>query len=508
MGAQEMADDFLSVVKAFTWAEAFGVGGVLHVVLFLAVALHCLAHRRDSRSSVIWLFSAWAFPILGPLGYAAFGISRVPRKAWRKHDTDSDFSAARAAFERESHPLAYTRSLREASARKPPPGAEPFDGVLDRITPDHRLLAGNAIELLEGGPETFPAMLEAIREAKRHIHVMSYIIGRDAVGREILDACAARARDGVKVRVMYDAFGTAPARLTLFFRRYRHVPNMRIQKFSLVNLFRQQFQVNLRNHRKIIVVDAETAFTGGVNLHKGHVGDGGRPPIRDYHFRIRGPLVNELQYTFLRDWYYMTDESPAELLSEAYFGRCSGAGAISARLVNCGPTSLGNSVEEVFFSAVTAATSDIVIVSPYLVLTEPLFFALRMAAMRDVRVRLILPAKNNHKSVYFASRAQYGALLEAGVRIYERRGALLHAKAMIVDGAVSIVGSANMDVRSLRLNYETTVVSYDAALAGKLMTVILADISESAEVSLNLWSKRPLRQRLLENFFSLADPIL
>lgn len=503
-----MFEERMIALAYFSWPEIAGIGGILHVLLFVAVASHCLIHRRDSRSTIIWLFSAWSFPIIGPLGYAAFGISRVPRKAWRKHHADSHFRAAMKENEQESHPLAYWRSLREASTDKPPREAELFDSVLDRITPDHSLLSGNRIDLLEDGTETFPAMLAAIHAAQHHVHIQSYIIGHDEVARELLDACAERAREGVKVRVMYDAFGSMGARLTWFFRRYHRVPNMRIMKFTQVNLFKQQVQINLRNHRKIMVVDGRVAFTGGVNLHKGHVGGKGRPAIRDYHFRIGGPLVNELQYTFLRDWYYMTDESPDELLSDVYFSAHQAEGSVTARLVNCGPTSLENSVEEVFFNAIMAARRDILIVTPYLVLTEPLIFAMRMTAMRGVEIRLILPAHNNHQSVYYASRAQYETLLASGVRIFERQGPFVHAKALVVDGFLSVFGTANMDVRSLRLNYETTVVSYDAELATKLMSVMLFEINESQEFSLNLWTQRPGWKRILENAFSLADPIL
>lgn len=499
----------LEVLGGLTWAQVFGVGGIVHVACFAAVALHCLTHRRDSRSAILWLFTAWAFPILGPLGYAAFGIARVPRKAWRKRSADSTFGAAREDSERESHPLAYWRSLREARRCAPPEAAAAFDAALDAITPEHRLLAGNAVTLLENGTETFPAMLEAIRGARHHIHILSYIIGADDVGRRILDACAERARAGVKVRVMYDAFGSQPARLRRFFRRYDGIPGMRVVAFSLVNLLKQQVQINLRNHRKLFVVDGESGFTGGINLHKGHLGACDRPAIRDYHFRIRGPLVNELQYTFLRDWYYMTDESPEELLGEAYFGRSAAiAGEVPARLVNSGPTSLEHSVEELFFIAVTTARRDIVAVTPYLVPTEPLLYALRMAAMRGVQIRLGVPAVNNHRSVQYASRALYAGLLEAGVRIFERRGPLLHAKAMVVDGLLAVFGSANLDVRSLRLNYESTVVAYDAALADRLMEEMLVDFAESDEIGLNAWLKRPRRQRILENAFSLADQIL
>jgi cardiolipin synthase len=489
------------------WPEAVGLGTLAHVVLFCGIALHCLTHPRDSRSTILWLFTVWAFPFVGAMLYAAFGVLRVPRKAWHKHRSDRQFGEARTERERESQPLAYWRSLRAAHASQPE-CAETFNRVLDRITPDHPLLSGNAVELLLDGTETYPAMREAIRGAKHHIHLMAYIIGADTAARELLDACAERAAAGVKVRVMYDEFGSAEARLRKFFRRYRWVPNFRIVGFTQVNLLKRQIQVNLRNHRKIAVVDGSVAFTGGVNLHNGHLPIDGQLKVRDFHFRVRGPLVNELQYTFLRDWYYMTDEDPDELLSEAYFGRHLAAGPITARIVNSGPSSAPNSLDDVFFNALSEARRDVVATTPYLVLTEPLMEAMRMASMRGVTVRLIVPGNNNHISVKYASRSQYASLLTAGVRIFERHGPLLHAKAMVIDGALSIIGSANLDVRSLRLNYETVIVSYDATLAGRLLQEVQVDLAESEEVDLNIWSRRPWSQRVLENAFALISPIL
>lgn len=495
------------LVATMPWPEAVGLGTLAHFVVFCGVALHCLTHPKDSRSTIIWLFTVWGFPVVGALLYAAFGVSRVPRKAWHKHHSERRFADARSARERETQPLAYWRSLRAAHGGQPA-CAETFNRVLDRITPDHPLLRGNAIDLLLDGTETYPAMLEAIRGARHHIHLLFYIIGRDDVARAMLDACAEKAREGVKVRVLFDEFGSASASLTKFFRRYRWVPNMRTVGFTQVNLLKQRIQVNLRNHRKIAVVDGEVAFTGGVNLHGGHLPSGGKLAIRDYHFRVRGPLVNELQYTFLRDWYYMTDEDAEELLSEAYFGRHETAGPIAARIVNSGPASAQNSLEDLFFNAMSEARNDVLAVTPYLILTEPLAHAMRIAAMRGVHVRLIVPANNNHRSVKHASRSQYADLLSAGVRIFERRGPLLHAKAMVIDGALSIFGTANLDVRSLRLNYETNVVSYDAALAGRLVAEMQVDLAESDEIDLNVWLRRPWRQRVLENAFALIAPIL
>ncbi len=496
-----------AVAMVSGWPTSVGLGTLLHVILFLPVALHCLTHPRHASSAILWLYTAWAFPFFGPLAYAAFGVSRLPRKAWRKQHADRRFGETRAAREREAQPLAYWRSLR-ASLAGQPGYARGFDQVLNRLTPHHPLLGGNAVEMLLDGTETYPALLDAIRSARHHIHLCFYIIGRDQIARAVLDACAERAREGVQVRVLFDEFGSAVASLTRFFRHYRWVPNMRVVGFSQVDLFKKRLQINLRNHRKIAVIDGLIAFTGGINLHRGHVASQGSPAIRDYHFEIRGPLVNELQYTFLQDWYSMTEENPEDLLSDAYFCCRDAVGAVAARVVNSGPSSAEHSLEDLFFNALGEARKAVLAVTPYLVLTEPLLHAFRMTALRGVHVRLVVPGNNNHRSVQYAARSQYGPLLEAGVRIFERRGPLLHAKAMVIDDALSIVGTANLDVRSLRLNYETSVISYDAALAARLLREIRIEIEHSDEIDPNAWAVRPWRRRVLENAFALATPVL
>ncbi len=502
-----MIADWTMLAANPIWPDALRLGTLIHIVIFATVALHCLINPRESRSTIIWLFAVWGFPIVGALLYAAFGNSRTPRKAWKKERSERRFAHARSQREGETQPLAYWRSLMAAHIDQPD-SAQTFNRVLDRITPDHPLLGGNAVDLLLDGTETYPALLEAIEEAQHHIHLLYYIIGHDELARKILDACADRARAGVKVRILFDEFGSAKASLSRMFHRYRRVPNMRIVGFTQVNILKQRIQVNLRNHRKIAVIDGIVSFTGGINLHNGHLPSEGKLAIRDYHFRIRGPLVNELQYTFLRDWFFMTGENPEELLSETYFGCCEAVGNISARVVNSGPSTPGHSLEDLFFNALSQAQHQVVAVTPYLVLPPTLIQAMRMTAMRGVSVRLAVPANNNHRLVKYASRAQYTALLSAGVRIFERRGPLLHAKAMVIDESLSIFGSANLDVRSLRLNYETNVVSYDPDLTNRLMAEMLIDLAESDEIELNIWSKRPRRQRLLENLFALFSPIL
>jgi len=350
--------------------------------------------------------------------------------------------------------------------------------------------------------------LAAIRGAEHNISLVTFIIADDVSGREILDLLAEKAGAGVRVRVLYDRFGSTFAIWRGLFRRYRNVPNMEIVGWTQANVLKRQFQVNLRNHRKILVVDGKQAFIGGINLHDDHITRRGRLPIRDYHFAVRGPIVHDLQYTFMRDWFFMTDEDPAELLDEAHFPQLDSDGNQAVRVVNGGPASEMEAIGDVFFMAIVAARKQVLAVTPYFVPHHDIVGAMRAAALRGVDVKLVVPERNNHFAAGFASKALYEDLLSAGVRIFERRPPFMHAKALVVDDVFGFVGTSNLDVRSFRLDYETNLAVFDANFTQRLKEIVLEDISLSNEIDLSAWLRRPARQRVMENLCSLLVPVL
>jgi cardiolipin synthase len=377
--------------------------------------------------------------------------------------------------------------------------------AMDSILPDFPLLAGNNVRLLCDGTTTFPAMLEAIREARHHIHLQTFILGHDGIGRRFLDALAEKARQGIEVRVLVDRFGSTRAVLSGLLRRYRNVPHMQIVGWTQANPLKRQFQINLRNHRKILIVDGQRAFCGGVNVHS-QATEGG--VIRDYHFMLSGPVTHELQYTFLRDWNFMTDEGPERLLREAYFPHIPMQGDASVRLVNSGPTAEMEAVCDAFFMAISGARQHILLVTPYFVPNREILRALRAAALRGVDVRLIVPLKTNHVCAGLAGESLYGELMDAGVRIFLRPAPFMHAKACLVDDAFAIVGTANMDSRSLRLNYETNLVLYGDGIVNELKHSILDDLAVSSQLDPRAWDARPPVRRFIENAAALLAPVL
>jgi cardiolipin synthase len=501
-GVFHIEEPYASLVQCFGWA--------VHFLIFLLVCSHCLKTRREATSTLLWIFVTAVFPIIGPLAYISFGIDRVPNKGFRKQIKDQRLLAERKAREDEALPLAYWQSVHEDVAAEPPAGiGKDIDRAMNSLLSEYPLLGGNEIRPLVNGDEAYPAMLDAIRHAQHHVHLQCFLIRNDSTGREFLDLLAEKARSGVQVRLLFDRFGSAYASIGGFFRKYRHIPNMQVIGWTQANPLKRQFQINLRNHRKVLVVDGKEAFFGGINLHDDHKTVKDRQPIRDYHFAVRGPIVQELQYSFMRDWYFMTDEDPEILLTEFHFPHLAPVGNAMIRLINSGPTfSEMEVISDIFFMALTAAHKQILAVTPYFVPSRDIVQAFRAAALRGVDVRLIVPAKNNHVYAGLAGCALYEDLLDAGVRIFERHPPFMHAKALIVDDGTALVGTANMDVRSLRLNYETNVAVYDDAFINRLKEIVLEEISLSDEINLGEWRLRPSRQRIMENLSYLMMPIL
>jgi cardiolipin synthase len=489
--------------------QSIGYGTILHIVLSLLVCLHLLLKPRDARTSLLWIIFTSVFPIVGPFAYVLFGINTVPSKGWQKQYSDSTFQKRRRINGRGEHPLADMHEQRSAMCVLPDDRTlSPLNRVLDHLSANHPLLGGNDIQLLVPAGVALEEMFLAIRQAEHHVHLATYIFNDDEVGRRLMALLVEKAAAGVQVRVLYDAFGSAGASLRLFFWRQRHVPNLTLIGFSQANVLKRKFQLNLRNHRKILVVDGLLAFTGGVNFHDVYLARDGKPGVIDYHFRVRGPAVLELQYTFLRDWYYMTDQPAEYLLARCFFPAPATAGLMAARLLNSGPTREETAAaQDTFFAALNSARRQVLIVTPYFVPTEPLILALRQAAFRGVEVKILVPSVNNHPTLQLASQALYAPLLVSGVRIFERAPPFIHAKGAVVDDGVAVIGSANFDPRSLFLNYETNLIVFDEGCAAQLKAAILDDLSHACEIVYAGWRRRPLGRKLAENFFNLFHPI-
>lgn len=469
--------------------------GALTVALFTAdlVAIGWVVTRKRSPASALaWTVTILFLPLVGLAAFLIFGRNRLPRRL-RRQIAHSALFAERLEVDRLlSEPTEATDPGWEGLSRLARElGASPVRG-------------GNEVIHLHTGAVAGAAFLRAIEEARHHVHVEEYIFRNDDAGREILEAMIRRAAQGVEVRLLVDAIGT-PAAHSLF-RRLQRVGG-RGAVFLPLFPFGKTLSPNLRLHRKIIVVDGKVGFLGGMNIGDEYLGRGLPSRYwRDQHLELRGPAALDLQHIFVQDW----DLATGELLAGAqYFPPVRPAGHSRVQLLGAGPEQHRNAIRRLLFAAITRARHRIRVSSPYLLPDTGLEDALCVAALRGVQVELLTQGRPPETWLtWFGSRYHWEELLSSGVRIWQYRPGILHAKSMIVDDAVACIGSPNMDNRSLRLNFEVL------GLLGSDVDVLEAsrrfdaDLRQAEEVDLATFLRRPAWQRPLEVGARLLEPLL
>jgi cardiolipin synthase len=386
--------------------------------------------------------------------------------------------------------------------------------VLEEQATGVPLIAGNRVMLLFDGPATMRAMMEAARAATSSINLETYIFDQDQIGNEFADVLIEKQRQGVQVNIMVDAVG-AIATPAAFFDRMR-AAGIRVVIFNPVNPAKAKghWDLNNRNHRKLMVVDGRIAFTGGINIsstyansslfrskYKKETADGSKVGWRDTHVRIEGPAVAPLQYSFVSQW---VQQEGGELPQAEYFPRLAPAGDKLIRVLAGNPAG-DSDIYKALVVAITEAKTSIHITSAYFVPDQQIVDALAGAAQRGVDVRLVLPGVSDHSMIRYAGQGFYDQLLKAGVKIFELQVAVLHAKTAVIDGAWSTIGSANIDRRSFLHNYELNVVVMDPAFGRDMESAFNEDLRDSKEVTRERWKHRPWTDRIREWAARLAE---
>ena len=363
------------------------------------------------------------------------------------------------------------------------------------------IIDGNRIKNLENGSQIFPAMLEAVRSAKTSINFETYIYWSGDVGDQFADALAERARQGVKVHVLLDWVGSQKMEESLITElKTAGVKVERYHPLRWYNLGR----INNRTHRKLLVVDGRLGFTGGVGIADQWSGNAEGPEHwRDSHYQLEGPAVAQMQAAFMDNWIKTTGNV---LHGEAYFPELEPMGNALGQVFTSSPSGGGDSMQLMYLLSIAAAERTIDLSAAYFVPDELTRKALRMALDRGVRLRIIVPGRHiDAQLVRQASRAQWGELLEAGAEIHEYEPTMFHCKTLIVDSQLVSVGSTNFDNRSFRLNDEANLNVYDKQFAEQLEDVFEADLGRSKRITLEMWKKRPLRQKMMEKLSSLVS---
>ena len=468
--------------------------GALALVAALLAAAHALLYKRDPRSALGWIVLCLAVPVGGPLLYWMMGINRIHRLAQAWLESGRRIACGHVAPLRTDEP--FLDSLTPAADH-----LQELRALADQVvlTP---LVGGNRLEPLYNGEAAYPAMLAAIATAESSIHLSTYIFDTDGPGQEFIAALRAAAGRGVTVRVIVDGLGEKYSRPTA--RRLFAGSGVRVERFLPL---RHGAYINLRSHRKILVIDGRSAFTGGMNIGGRHLV--ARPvvrhPVQDCHFRVEGPAVAYLQQAFLDDWYFATRELVQD---DILFPPLSPYGASLVRAISDGPDKEYRKLHWIIMGALASARHRVCIMTPYFIPDRSLISALATAAMRGIQVTLLLPAENNLPFVHWASRAYLWEILKHGVRVLYQPPPFVHTKLFLVDDCWSLIGSANLDPRSLRLNFEFNLEVYDEEFTGQLVSHFSAAMACSREVTLAEMDGRPVPERLRDSMAKLFSPYL
>jgi cardiolipin synthase len=471
-----------------TWSLLIAGFAVWAVIMAVVIVLQ----RRSAAATVAWLLVLAFLPVLGLIVYRLIGPLRLERRRVRRRVTRKVVEEAigtMAEIESES-PMRHREQLARiaiAAGEAPP-------------------LRADAVDLYCDGDATYRAITAAIAAARHHVHVEYYIWENDRIGRRLRDQLVERARAGVAVRVIVDGTGASGVRGNFF--RTLTAAGGEVAWFNPLSLLRlRRRRPDFRTHRKIVVCDGAVGFTGGMNVADAHSGElTGERAWRDTHVRIVGSAVRVLQRVFAEDWAYATDRTLPT--GDDYYPPPSTCGDEVVQIVASGPDLDTFAVHKTFFAAINQAVERVWLTTPYFVPDEPILTALVSAAMRGVDVRVLVPAKGDSRLVDLAARSYFPDLLAAGARIYEYGPCFIHAKTFVVDDDIAIVGTANLDNRSFRLDFEVIAVLYGAAMNAALDAAFLRDLERCTEVSADRFDKQPFFTRLGQAGARLLSPLL
>ncbi len=452
-------------------------------------ALHALLTKRDSKAAFGWIGFCLILPIAGPLVYLIFGINRIHQRANKAFFTRLEIDQSPSILDPEDAEL------------------RPLSTVGERVT-GKGLRAANSVSMLENGEQFYPEMLDAIAGAQDKIHLSSYIFDNDHVGDQVVQAlCAARDR-GVSVRIIIDALGEFMClpRPRIGGKLARH--GLNFARFNPITLFPPALHINMRNHRKILVVDGTVAFTGGQNIGARQLAerqtDHGR--VEDLHFKFTGKIVDELERAFLRDWYHAHGKKDPQVFNP--INPNPTRSRIWTRLVLDGPNEYLDRLNDLLVGIISTARQRVWIMTPYFLPGPDIAAALVGARLRGVDVRLVLPAKNNILLVHWANQNILPYYLEKDIAIYFQPPPFVHTKALIIDDEYSLIGSANLDARSLRLNFELGVEIFDRDLNNQLAVYINKKIHNAKRLDQSQLDSASLPSRVRNALAWLFSPYL
>ena len=475
---------------------------VAAVLFAVGCVIHVLQSRKRASNTVLWILVISYLPFVGPTLYLVFGINRVKRRIEQRLERQRRLSVGSGLLEAppgtptgEASQPAFTNGCPEVFRE--------FFTMMDSLV-DASAVGGNRCELMRGGERVYAAMAEAVTAAQTSIHLTTFILDHDQVGLALLDRMAERAAEGVEVRVLVDGYGTKllPMSRVLSYRKR----GVDLRVLHQLKPLSGRFAINLRNHRKILVCDGKVAFTGGMNISaRNLLEERYKHTTVDYHTRVQGPAVPQLQRVFAEDWFDVTEES---LFDGRHFPHLDAVGDDVVRTINSGPDQHRQVLLKVFCAAIQTAGHSIRIVTPYFVPDPAVLMLLKLAALGGVDTRIILPRANNIRLIKYASRYRYRELMRAGVRIYERRAPFSHAKLFVIDDTWASVGSANWDMRTFHLQFDTNIGVASPAFVEAVADAVDEEMACSGEILPDEFLPRPPVSGALERAASMFEDLL
>ncbi|ATF16143.1 cardiolipin synthase [Brevibacillus brevis X23] len=467
--------------------------------LILAAVL-IFMERRNIAATWAWLMVLLFLPGIGFIVYLIFGHKLSKKKLYRLKE--GEFSHFRAAVDRQKQLLAHG----ELQVNDPEMERHRDMIFMNVVSDGAYYTQDNTIQVFKEGHSLFNLMFKQMEEAREHIHLLYYILNDDDLGKQLIQLLTKKAKEGVEVRLLYDAVGSSG--ISSRFLRPLVEAGGQVASFFPAKIPFLNFRVNFRNHRKLTIIDGKIGYIGGFNIGDEYLGKDKKLGYwRDTHLLIEGRAVYMLQARFFLDWNLSAPKRMHESL--AYFPEIQESeGTIGVQIVSSGPNSEKEQIKHAFLKMIYKARKKIYLQTPYFVPDEGMLTALKMAAMSGVDVRVMVPGKPDHLLVFWATHSYLGDLLKSGVRCYLYEKGFMHAKTIVVDTQLSSVGTANVDIRSFKLNFETNAFMYDSKMAEELEELFVSDLADCREMTLGEYVNRPLRLRLLESLTRLLSPLL
>jgi cardiolipin synthase A/B len=473
------------------------VDGFYFITLAFTVVL-IIQQKGDPLKTISWLLVIFLLPVIGIGLYFFFGKNYRKEKIFsRKGLADINqmkFLSKDHKINLPSKDISLSDKVRSKTK------------IMQLLLNNSKsvLTENNRVHVLQNGKATFNSIIEALENAKHHIHLEYYIVEDDNLGNKIRKILIRKASEGLQVRFIYDDVGcwSLPKHFidSMTDAGIEAYPFMPVRFPSLTN------KINYRNHRKIVVIDGEIGFMGGLNIADRYVEGVEELGIwRDTHLRLEGESVSSLQAIFLVDWFFVSDEKVG---GDEYFPQVDVQEHHLVQITASGPDSDWASIMQAYFAAISSAQSTIYISTPYFMPNESILTALKAASLSGLDVRIILPARSDSKIVFWSSRSYVTELLEAGIRIFFYQKGFPHSKLLLVDGVICSVGTANLDIRSFDQNFEVSAMIYDEEIARKVQRTYLNDLKNSTEIKLEEWEKRKRWDGIRESVARIFSPLL